>query len=373
MSEKKQVLIVIQLLRRGGIELVAIRQALALDKRRFDVTLYLQNPYDEANDAELADVLAQGGVRVISRPESVSGYVANYKHLCRFLTVHKFDVVHSHVTLFTGIVLAAAKKCRVPVRVAHAHATKWNHRETVPFKVYRKVMQQLIGRCATHLCACSSQAGAYLYGATAYQKRGIFVPNGIDTSLYAYNPGVRQRMRRAFGLADNEVLIGHIGTVYKIKNQVFLIDILNGLKKRGILSKLILVGEDIEGDVVRARADALGVTESVIFAGQRKDVPEILQAMDIMVFPSLHEALPVALIEAQAAQCPCVVSDTVTREVQLNQNVSFVSLQDPVDVWCDAVLALLDLDRGQVSTDKLCRVYDLSSVTEQLQKIYTNG
>ena len=159
MNEKKQVLIVIQLLRRGGIELVAIRQALALDKRRFDVTLYLQNPYDEANDAELADVLAQGGVRVISRPEFVSGYVANYKHLCHFLTAHKFDVVHSHVTLFTGIVLAAAKKCRVPVRIAHAHATKWNRRETVPFKVYRKVMQQLIDRSATHLCACSSQAG----------------------------------------------------------------------------------------------------------------------------------------------------------------------------------------------------------------------
>lgn len=99
MNEKKQVLIVIQLLRRGGIELVAIRQALALDKRRFDVTLYLQNPYDEENDAELADVLAQGGVRVISRPEFVSGYVANYKYLCHFLTAHKFDVVHSHVTL----------------------------------------------------------------------------------------------------------------------------------------------------------------------------------------------------------------------------------------------------------------------------------
>lgn len=372
MKEKKQVLIVVQLLRRGGIELVAIRQALALDKRRFDVTLYLQNPYDEVNDVQLTDKLAQGGVHVVSRPESVSGYVANYKYLCRFLATHKFDVVHSHVTLFTGIVLAAAKKCHVPIRIAHAHATKWNHKETVPFKLYRKVMQQLIDCCATHLCACSSQAGLYLYGATAFQKRGVFVPNGIDTTLYTYNQDVRKRMRYAFGLTDNEVLIGHIGTIYKIKNQAFLIDILDCLKRRGIPSKLILVGEDIEGDIVRNRADELGVTESVIFAGQRRDVPEILQAIDVIVFPSLHEALPVALIEAQAAKCPCVVSDTVTREVQLNQNISFVSLQDPAELWCETILSLLDEDRGQVSTDELSKVYDLSSVMEQLQKIYAN-
>lgn len=89
-----------------------------------------------------------------------------------------------------------------------------------------------------------------------------------------------------------------------IKNQSFLLEIFSEILRKEPKSVLLLCGDGEEKQVLKNKADSLGISEKVRFLGVRSDIPDILSAMDVMIFPSLHEGAPFALIEAQAAGLP---------------------------------------------------------------------
>lgn len=365
----KNVLIVIQLVRRGGVELTAINLATNLDKEKFNVSFLLLNPY-EGQDDDLYEELKQQGYEFFCVPQNVKSYIDKYRFLCGFFRAHKFDIVHSHVILFSGIVLTAAKKGNVPVRVAHSHTTKWNNEENLKYKLYKAFMRFLLSRNCNKKLACSTAAGEFLYGKKQYAESGIFIANGINFEKFEFSPERRRNFRKQFGISDNELLIGHVGTIYRIKNQDFLIEIFAEILKLKPDSKLILVGEKVDVDPVAEKARRLNVIDKVIFTGQLNNVEDVYQAFDIMIFPSLHEALPVSLIEAQASKLPCLISDTVTSEVKYNNNVEFMSLKSGADEWANKAVELLREERDKVEISLLKESYDLKKAEKQLEKIY---
>lgn len=367
--KKKKILIVIQLLRRGGVELVALNFALNLPRDKYDVTLLLVD-INEHQDQSLVDEVSKLNIKIEKIPGNIGGYLQKYKFIKAFIKKNSFDIVHSHVMLFSGLVMTAAKKCGVFVRVSHSHATKWNRKENIAFKVYKAFMRCLINKNSTDLLACSNDAGKYLYGEKEFKKRGRVVTNGIDTSKYAYSPSLAADVKKELSLSETDILVGHIGTIYYIKNQTFLVDVFNCMLKNKSNLKLILVGEEADSAPVREKVARLGLNDRVIFAGQRNDIPRLLQAMDIMIFPSLFEALPVSLIEAQAAKLPCLISDAVTTDVRYNSNAVFLSLDAGAQAWADKAFELLEQDRESVSTDGLVESYDISHSVEALEKIY---
>ena len=366
---KKKILIVIQLMRRGGVELVALNFARALDPEKYDITFYLQNPY-ENQDEELAEEVRNNGFRILERPKEITGYKKNYNYLVELFKKEQFDVVHSHVMFFSALVMLAAKKCNIGVRVAHSHATKWNRKENFVFKIYKCAMRFILNRFATDKLACSDAAGAYLYGEREFNKNGRFIANGIETKKYAFNKNMREKKRQEFSLAEIEILVGHIGSLYYIKNQTFLVDVFSKMLLKNPHIKLILVGEDFEDGKVLKKVQSMGLADKVIFAGQRNDINELLNAMDIMIFPSLFEALPLSLIEAQASKLPCLISDSVTNQVKFNDNVDFMSLEKSADEWADWAFELLALNREDVSITALKDNYDISSSIKILDEIY---
>lgn len=367
--KKKKVLVVIQLLRRGGVELAALNFALNLNPQRYEVSFYLLNPY-ENQDEQLAEELKQKNIKIIEMPLDAAGYIKKYQHLKQVLKQGNYDVVHSHVLFFSGFVMLAAKICGVKKRVAHSHAIRWNRTENLPFKIYKTVMQKLINLFATDKLACSTAAGDFLYGKKVYRKSGRFVANGVEINRFVFNETVRNEKRNELSIAGETLLIGHIGTIYYIKNQVFLVKIFSEMLKVYPNARLLLIGEEVERDKVEEIALTLGVLDKVIFAGQRTDIAQLLQAMDIMIFPSLFEALPVSLIEAQASQLPCLVSDAVTGEVKYNDNLDFMSLQADVSDWANRAFSLLKMSRKDVSIEQLKQTYDIHSVAKQLEEIY---
>lgn len=367
--KKKKLLIAIQLVRRGGVELVAINFARHLNPEKFDITFLLVNPCGK-NDIELKDELTEKGFKFVEIPETESSYLKSYKFINNLMLAEKYDIVHSHVLFFSGFVLKAAKKNGVKVRVAHSHAVKWNREENLPYKLYKSVMRNVLNKYSNRKLYCSEAAGDFLYGKKQSAKNGIFIENGIDTEQFAFNPENRSLIRTEFEIKDNEILIGHIGTIYRIKNQIFLVEILSELLKLNPNSKLLLVGEKLDVQPVLDKANELGVTDRIIFAGQRSDVSHIYQAMDIMIFPSLHEALPLSLIEAQASKLPCLISDTVTTEVKFNDNVDFMSLNETAAGWAERALELINMPRNAVDISKLKTNYDIKSVVNKLEKIY---
>lgn len=369
---KKKVLVVIQLLRRGGIEIAAVNFASHLDKNKYDITYYLQNT-SKGQDEELVKSVLKSGSKIITKESSNAGYLNGLKDALRVMRAGKYDIVHSHVMFYNGIIMLAAKMSGIKKRVSHSHATEWNRKETLPFKIYRAFMRKLINMFATDKLACSTAAGNYMYGKKEYTADGTFLANGIEIERYALSNDTRAKKRAELSISKDEILVGHIGTIYRIKNQVFLVEIFAEMLKSNSNLKLILAGEIVDGDIIKEKSRELGVEDKVFMLGQRTDVAELLQAFDIMIFPSLNEGLPVSLIEAQASKLPCLISDRVTAEVKFNSNVDFMPLEVDAEKWSSRAFELLKTDRNGIDITALSETYDINKVAQKLDGIYSAG
>ena len=229
-------------------------------------------------------------------------------------------------------------------------------------------MQLPLRHQADILMACSLDAGEWLFGKRACQsERFILLPNGIDTRRFAADPEKRRRYRRELGF-EGRWVIGNVGRFYDVKNHTFLLDAFQKVHEREPDAVLLLVGVGPLQQEMAQKAVDLGVAEQVVMTGNRDDVPELLGAMDIFAFPSLWEGLPMTVVEAQAAGLPCVLSDTITREVNVSPLVEYLPLGNP-EQWAEAMLTRrprLDVTREIVKAG-----FDIRTSAQRLTELYT--
>jgi glycosyltransferase involved in cell wall biosynthesis len=158
---------------------------------------------------------------------------------------------------------------------------------------------------------------------------------------------------------------------------MFLIDIFAELIKINPNYQLILLSDGYLLDQVKNKVHDLGLDESVVFVGKTKDVPTYLQAMDLFILPSLHEGLPVVLVEAQAAGLPCVVADTVAYEADLTGDMQFINIKS-TQPWIDVIESLdftnIILKRKQRATEWYPKIqaagYDIKKNAKKLEQCY---
>ena len=215
--------------------------------------------------------------------------------------------------------------------------------------------------------SCSKEAGRALFG---NKKKVQVLHNGIETDKFIFNKKVREKIREEFGV-NGEFIIGHIGRFDKPKNQDFLITLFNEINIKN--KKLILVGDGELKDKLQKRVNDMGIENKVIFTGIRDDVNELLQAFDLFVFPSIFEGLPVTVVEAQTAGLKCILSDTITKEVDITGNVEFMSLNKTSKEWAYEVMKYRD---GYIRTNTkelvLKAGYDIKDTSKQLEEFYLN-
>lgn len=201
------------------------------------------------------------------------------------------------------------------------------------------------------------------------------IANAINVDAYRFNEHLRKEFRRKYALEDC-LIIGHVGTFRKLKNQVFLLDILQNVKNTRRGAVLILVGDGPEQDAVRIRTQTMGLTESVIFTGSMPDVSGILNMMDCFVFPSLSEGFGIAPVEAQANGLPVFASSgRLPESVKINDNFQFMQLEKGAAYWSDMILAM-DLQRQdgagenvkRAGFDRMDTVYQLREFMIQMLK-----
>ena len=181
----------------------------------------------------------------------------------------------------------------------------------------------------------------------------------------------RNAVRKELGLDGRKVII-HVGQFRTQKNHGMVIDVFNELHKRDDSYKLVLVGTGEEQDNIKAKAEELGLREDVLFLGNRNDIPGLLTASDIFLFPSLYEGLPIALLEAQAADLICVVSDTISEVALLTEKVKSLSLSASPSVWADVTEAMMKeynvrCDRREFFIEK---GFDISTNIRKLEDLY---
>lgn len=282
---------------------------------------------------EFRTELEQSGARIFLLPRNRNplGYM---KNLYMLLRKERYDIVHIHGNSATMLVdLLPGVLAGVPVRIAHGHSTSCSHQKA------HKLMSPFFKLCYTQGFACSWQAGKFLYANRPF----LVVENGVALDRYRFDPSVRSQFRQLLGAGDKRV-IGHIGYFQEVKNHRFLLDAFAALLEREPGCLLALIGEGELMEAVRQQAVDLGIAENVVFVGKTNQVPGYLQAMDLLVLPSLYEGLPVVLVEAQAAGLPCLVSGNVSRASDLSEEVTFLPITDP-EIWADAIRQLPPADR----------------------------
>ena len=277
------------------------------------------------------------GGRIYVLPKfRVYNYLAYRKAVRDFFRQHhEFRVVQGHMTSTAGIYLPVAKKSGIPVTVAHsrnAGVVKG------PKGVATKFFRRHLAKKADHCFACSALAGEDAFGKEAMKAGRVkIIHNAIDAGRFTYDARKRAVVRARLDLGEKLVL-GHVGRFDYQKNHPYLIDIFARLCESREDAVLLLLGEGADQDKIREKCRMLGLEEKVRFLGNQKKTEDYYQAMDIFVLPSFFEGLPGVLVEAQAAGLRCFVSDSVTREAQATDLVTYLSIEQSAQTWAEHIL-----------------------------------
>ena len=125
---------------------------------------------------------------------------------------------------------------------------------------------------------------------------------------------------------------------------------------------------------MQTKAHALGIAEHVRFLGIRSDVSDLMQAMDVFVFPSLYEGLPVTMVEAQAAGLPCLISEKVPPECILTDSlVDILPLSESSETWAEKILEKRDFTRTDRHAEIAAHGFDITAEAVKLQEFYLSA
>ena len=356
-----RVLHIVTYMGRGGLETMLMNYYRNIDRNKIQFDFLTHRDFEADYDQEIK---ALGG-RIYHLPK-LNPYSKKYlQELERFFEKHKeYKIVHSHLDCMAGIQLKYAKKKGVPVRIAHSHNCSQEKDLKYPLKL---VFKRSIARYATYLFACSHAAGRWMFGNRPF----AVLYNAIDAEKYIFNEAIRTQMRKELKIEQDTLVIGHVGRICPQKNHDFLLEVFEELLKKHPNSTLLIVGEGPTEGKIKLKCERMGLSDKVIFTGGRSDVPELLQAMDVFVFPSLFEGLGIANIEAQAAGLPCLISDKVPMECEKTKGlIHQLSLESGKAHWADCVLDAAKTERRNVFGEIRDAGYDIKENAAKLGEFY---
>lgn len=280
----------------------------------------------------------------------------------KLLEENHYDIVHDHSGYKAWCNLKVAKKSGVPVRIAHSH-TSYTY-ESILQKALRKISTLITKIYATELFACGNNASKWMWGK---QSNNVYImKNAVNSEDFEFSQKTRDSLREKFDLTGKFV-IGHVGRLSYEKNHDFLIDVFSEVKKIKQNAVLMLIGRGDMQEAIQQKINELNLNDSVLLMGVRNDVPDLLNIMDVFVFPSKFEGLPVTLVEIQANGLPAVISDNVTKEMALSDDFTFLSLDKTALDWANIIV---DKSRNESANLIKNTDYDLNVATQKLKSKY---
>lgn len=316
----------------GGVEsfLLNYVEHMQDEKNVFEFVMFEKVP-DFFRHSSLADC------KVHLLPFRTQHPIRYKKEIIRILKQNHYDVLwYNACTLSDVSLMKYAEKWKVPCRIIHSHNSENMGGRAV--EVLHKLHKRSIDRLATDYFSCSMKAAKFMFKQDMLESEHfMLVKNAINARKYEFNAQVRESVRQEFHLTD-QFVIGHIGRFHFQKNHKLILQIFDEVKKTKKNAKLMLIGNGELKEQIVEQAEKLGIKDSILFLENREDIHELLQGMDVFLFPSLFEGAPIALIEAQASDLPCVVSDTIAKESLLTDKIVRISLEEDVCVWRDQVL-----------------------------------
>lgn len=330
---------------------------------RFDV-LY----FDELDDSYQKELEAfDCHTQRVSRPGLHSFFRDDVD---AYLEAHKgeYAAIHIHLPYLASVLAPKARRAGIGRVIVHCHSSRFSLTGSGGRNRILNIPTRLL---ADECIACGRDAGAVWYGKRAVEDgRVLVLPNAIETDAFRFNPEVREAKRRELGLEDR-LVIGHVGTLTTPKNHKFLLRVFAEIHRRRQDVVLLLAGVGALQPEIEAQIKELGLEKAVTLLGNRRDVAQMLQAMDVFIFPSLHEGLPVSVVEAQAAGLPVLMSDAVTDEVcATGARIRRMPLARPAEAWAESTLELAGMERIDTADQVVQAGFDLPQSARWLAEFY---
>jgi glycosyltransferase EpsF len=324
----------------GGVETYLLNQLRCFDASKIHCDYINDKNYDKLAYEDDFIALGAGIVRIQSNFSK--NYLAFCKEFKKMLLANNYDVIIANAAVYSwkqAVELKIAKKVGVPVRILHSHASgqKLSMKAHVG-RLFERPFCEKKGSILTQRWACSKDAGRFFFNKQPFEV----INNGIDTDAYTFNEAIRDKVRKEMHVASDTLVLGNVGRITYAKNQSFLIPVVATLHEQGIPLQLWLVGPVQQGDdeeikKVKQAIEEHHAEDYVKLLGMRRDVQNLMMAMDVFLLPSQYEGLGIVAIEAQCSGLPCVLSNRVPLKAKLAENVEFVPINQSVRLWVDAI------------------------------------
>lgn len=356
-----RILHIVTYMGRGGLETMLMNYYRHMPRDQIQFDFLVHRDFTADYDMEIASM----GGKIYHFPRLIPWSIRYRRQLMDFFRKHpEYRIIHVHQDCLSAVALECAKKCRVPVRIVHSHISSQDKNWKYPVKCYYR---NKIPSFATDFFACSQKAGEWMFGGHSFSV----LPNAIDIDRFTYRPKTAREMRRKLHIDVHACVVGHVGRFHHQKNHGFLIDIFYEFLKQHPESILLLVGDGSGRAAIQKKINRLGIESRVCFTGSRADVPDLLQAMDVFVFPSYYEGLGISIVEAQASGLPCLISNTIPTECIVTDLVFRYALKKPPDMWAEKIAALLHIPREDQTEWLQQADYDLAHAAGKLENFYT--
>lgn len=349
----------------GGVEAVVMNYYKYIDKNKVQFDFIVDS---DSTNIPKEEIESMGGRVIIVPPyQRLNKYIPA---LIKLFKTEKYKIVHSHINTLSIFPLFAAKQAGIPVRIAHNHSTAG--KGELKKNTLKYVLRPFSKLMPNYYFACSEYAGKWLFGKNAFKKNNAkIINNAINLDKFLYNKEIRERKRKELKL-ESKFVVGHVGRFTYQKNHRFLIDIFNEIHKQDNNAILMLIGTGELEEEIKQKVKNLNLSEYVRFMGQRNDVNEMMQVMDVFVLPSFYEGLPVVGIEAQATGMPCVVSAAVTKEVEVTNKVEFIDLCNDANFWAKKILEKKSFKRNNAENELTKNGYNIKIEANKLAEYYND-
>ena len=365
MDKPIRVLHVIGIMNRGGAETMIMNLYRNIDRNKVQFDFVENSSEPAAFDEE---ILSLGGKIYRCPHYNGKNHFAYVKWWNTFFQKHsgEYPIIHGHLGSTAAIYLSVAKKHGV-YTIAHSHSAGSG---SAMYRMFAYPTRYI----ADKFFACSKDAGISRYGKTVGNDsiRCQVLNNAIDARRFSFNQETRKQVRSELHIAENAIVIGHVGRFVEAKNHLFLIDVFADVRKRDPNAVLLLIGDGERRAEIQAAIAEKHLDDAVILTGVRSNVWDFYQAMDVFVFPSVYEGLPVSLVEAQAAGLPCCVSSNVPKDSAITDLVQFISLEDRSEKWAEIALRSVKTSRPDMLSEIQNAGFDVISTANWLENFYLN-
>lgn len=354
----------------GGVESFLLNYYRHIDRKKIQFD-FLNNSYERV--AYEDKLIAMGGKTyyITARSQNPSKYKEELENFFAN-NAQKYNAIWVNVCSLANIdYLKMAKKYNIKRRIIHSHNSQ--NMDSKLRAILHYVNKRLLSKYATDFWACSEEAARWFYNGKLL-KQAIIVHNAIDISAMEFKRDERDEKRTILGWND-KYIIGNIGRLHFQKNQMFAIDIFKELIKKEPNARLVFIGQGEDEEKLKSRVRSEGLDEYIRFAGLQYDISAWLSAMDLFLFPSAFEGLPIAPLEAQSNGVMILAStNAIPKEAVLNGNVRLEQLESSAASWCEDILDMKKNSyregKSQIKENFVTNGYDIETEVKKIEQLF---